>query len=152
MKYIGALLTAAFLLIAVRAYANEPMPPQVVLIVCKVILGQPDDNTSFTHHLDSEWDYANGQMHCKRLEVDLYDPSVDQGADPQPFTQMACNRAGVKLGAQFDVDNWNRNWRFWRHACPVPTIDTATGKILSWTLPPCPHKDGVIECIGDTAI
>ena len=128
------------------------MPAKVVLIVCKVVLGSPDANTEFTHHLDSEWAIIQGQMHCKRTEVELYDPSVDAGADPQPFTQWACNQAGVRLGAQFDVDNWDQPWRFWRHACPVPTVDTQTGRVLSWTMPPCPTKDGVIVCEGDTQI
>lgn len=128
------------------------MPAKVVLIVCRAVLGEPDINTSFTHHLESEWDYSQGVMHCRRMEVELYDPSVDQGADPKPFTQWDCNRAGVTMGAQFDIDHWNKPWRFYRHACPVPTVDIATGKILSWTMPPCPTEHGTIACENDTAI
>jgi hypothetical protein len=128
------------------------MPAKVVLIVCKVILGTPDDNTQFTHHLDSEWNYEQGVMHCKRLEVDLYDPDVDKGGQERPFTNWACNQAAVKMGANFDVENWDKPWRFWRHACPVPTINPETGQVLSWSLPPCPHKDGTVVCDNDTAI
>lgn len=129
-----------------------PMPPVVVLVVCKVILGAPDDNSKFTKWLPSEWDMAGGVMHCRRHEIQLYDPSVDQGADPQPFTQFSCNNAGVRQGSQFDVDNWNKPWRFRKFACPVPIIDNQTGEIVGYKIPECSTENGTVICEQDTVI
>lgn len=129
-----------------------PMPPVVVLVVCKVILGSPDDNTKYTHHLDSTWDTTSGVMHCRRLEVQLYDPSVDQGAAPQPFNQFQCNKAGVMQGSQFDVDHWDKPWRFRKHACPTPIIDTRTQQIIGWKIPECSTEHGTVICEMDTVI
>jgi hypothetical protein len=42
-------------------------------------------------------------------------------------------------------------WRFWRFACPVPTIDTKTGEVVGWHLPDCGHRDTVI-CETDSVI
>lgn len=129
-----------------------PMPPVVVLIVCRVILGDPDVNSSFTHWRDSEWDTSQGVMHCRRQEVQLTDPAADQGALPQPYTTFACNRAGVMLGTQFDIEHENKPWRFRKHACPVPVIDMQTGDIIAWKIPECGTLDGVVICENDTAI
>lgn len=137
-----------------------PMPAEIVLIVCSALLGEPDMNSSFTGFRAAEWNMADGVMHCRRMEVQLYDPAVDQGADPMPFNQIACNRAIVMQGSQFDVDRMGRDkdqpagsktWRFYRGGCPVPTVDTKTGRVLSWSLPPC-GKWGTIICDQDTAI
>jgi hypothetical protein len=138
---------------------SVPMPPMIVLIVCKVLFtGPPDDNAKFTGWRDTEWDLSQGMMHCRRSEIQLYDPAVndrpaphgDQAA-PQPFTQAACNRAGIMQGAQFDADHKDKPWRFWRFACPVPIIDTKTGEIVGWHLPDCGHRDTVI-CETDSVI
>jgi hypothetical protein len=129
-----------------------PMPAVAVLIVCKTVLsGMPDDNSGFTHWEPREWAIEQGMMICRRNEVALYDSAVDMGADERPFTTLECQRAGIMLGAQWDIQHPNSAYRFWRVACPVPTVDTQTGKILSWTLPDCGHQDTVI-CEKDTAI
>lgn len=129
-----------------------PMPPVVVLVVCKVILGQPDDNSQFTHWRQSEWDMTQGVMHCRRQEIQLYDKAADQGADPVPFTTMACNRAGITLGTQFDIENENKPWRYRKHGCPVPVINTQTGEIIAWKMPECGTEDGTVICEQDTEI
>jgi hypothetical protein len=131
---------------------GAPMPPVLVMIVCKVILGAPDDNSAYTHWRASEWDMTGGVMHCRRQEVPLYDPAVDQGAQEQPFNQMACNRTAMRLGPQFDIDHKDKPWRFWRAACPAPIVDTQSGKIVGWKLPECSTYGGTIICDQDTEI
>lgn len=136
------------------------MPSVLVLIVCRVLfVGEPDDNAKFTNWRNTEFDMSQGVMHCKRQQVELYDPSVDQGADPVPFTPMACMRAAMMLGPQFDVDNRDKPWRFWRAACPVPMMDDngtpdnpRDDRIVGWQIPPCPEAHGVLVCESDTAI
>jgi hypothetical protein len=136
-----------------------PMPTVLALIVCRVVLGQPDDNSAFTGWRPSEWDMSEGVMHCRRVEVELYDPSVDMGADPMPFTNMACMRAAMTQGPAFDAANANKPWRFWRAACPTPIMsDNGTPDnsnddvVVGWKIPECPRKDGTVECEVDSAI
>lgn len=129
-----------------------PMPPVVVLIVCKVLfVGGEDENSRYTNWRHTEWAYQDSKMVCRRHEIQLYDPAADQGAKPLPFTLGACQRTIPRLAAQFDVDYRDKPWRFWRGACPVPTINTETGEVLNWTLPDCGHRDTVI-CEKDTVI
>lgn len=136
------------------------MPSVLVLIVCRVLfVGEPDENSKFTNWRNTEWDMSQGVMHCKREQIELYDKSVDQGADPMPFTPMACMRAAMTLGPQFDVENRDRPWRFWRAACPVKVMDDngtpgdpRDDKHIGWAIPPCPEAHGVLECESDTAI
>ena len=137
-----------------------PMPAVVVLVVCRAILGQPDENSKYTHWLPSEPDMTGGVMHCRRIETPLYDPAPDQGADPQNFSNHHCTRAGARFGAQFDVDNWNKPWRFYRFGCPVPIMDdngtpgnVRDDKLIGWHIPECGDvaKDKAI-CESDTAI
>ncbi len=138
---------------------SVPMPPMLVLIVCKVLfVGAPDDNGKFTGWRDTEWDLSQGMMHCRRHEIALTDPGEgapsSPGGDPaapMPFSEQACNRAGLMQGAQFDAANRDKPWRFWRVACPVPTVNTKTGEIVGWTLPDCGHRDMVI-CETDSVI
>jgi len=138
---------------------SVPMPPMIVLIVCKVLfVGAPDDNAKFTGWRATEWDLSQGMMHCRRREIRLYDPVEGAVRDPNddptaplPFTPTACNRAGVMQGAQFDADNRDKPWRFWRFACPTPTVDTVTGEVIGWSLPDCGHRDIVI-CETDSVI
>lgn len=138
---------------------SVPMPPMIVLIVCKVLfVGAPDDNGKFTGWRDTEWDLSQGMMHCRRREIQLYDAAAGMAPGgsglptaPQPFNQMACNRAGIMQGAQFDADNRDKAWRFWRFACPVPTINSETGEVIGWHLPDCGHRDTVI-CETDSVI
>jgi hypothetical protein len=137
---------------------SVPMPPVVVLIVCKVLfVGEPDDNAKFTGWRDTEWDLAQGMMHCRRSEIQRYDAAADEGpsrgdgpAAALPFTQAACNRAGVMQGAQFDADHRDKPWRVWRFACPVPMMNTETGEIVGWQLPDCGHH--AVICESDSVI
>lgn len=125
-----------------------PMPPVVVLIVCKVLfVGGEDENSRYTHWRNTEWAYEHSKMVCRRHEVQLFNPA-DEGAQ---FTTPACQRTIPRLAAQFDVDNAQKPWRFWRGACPVPTVNTETGEVVGWTLPDCGHRDTVI-CEKDTVI
>jgi hypothetical protein len=129
-----------------------PMPAIAVLIVCKTILaGDPDPNADFTHWQPREWAIEQGKMICRRNEVSLYDSAVDMGADERPFTTLECQRSGIMLGAEWDIAHPKSAYRFWRVACPVPTVNTETGEVLSWVLPDCGHQDTVI-CEKDTAI
>lgn len=142
-------------------------PTTLVLIVCRVLfVGEPDDNARFTNWRNTEWDMRGGVMHCRREQVELYDPSVDAGADPQPFNPQACMRASMTLGPGFDVANRDKPWRFWKAACPVPIYRDADGdKVpdrdpktgyqlppIDWQIPGCPETRGVLECESDTAI
>ncbi|HEY6019725.1 MAG TPA: hypothetical protein VIY48_07435 [Candidatus Paceibacterota bacterium] len=129
-----------------------PMPAVVVLMVCKVVLGAPDDNSQATHWMSSEWDMSGGVMHCRREEVQLYDPAVDQGAQARPYNQWACNNAGVSLGTQFDVAHWDKPVRFWKFACPVPIVNGQSGEIVGWKIPECPESNGTVVCEKDSAI
>lgn len=140
------------------AYAeSKPMPAQLALIVCKVeFVGTPTENDRYTGHRETKWNTEGGVMHCRRHAIDLYSET------DSTFSQFDCNFAGVRLGAGFDRANADSPWRFFKFACPVPTIDTNTGEILAWTLPECgslpgtssaPGDDrGLIECEGDTPI
>ena len=142
---------------------SVPMPPMLVLIVCKVLfVGAPDDNARFTDRRDTKWDLSQGMMHCRRREIALADPAEgapsnpggdphEWAAAPMSFTEAACNRAGLMQGAQFDAAYRDKPWRFWRVACPVPTVNTKTGEIVGWTLPDCGHRDTVI-CETDSVI
>jgi hypothetical protein len=131
-----------------------PFPTQVALIVCRVLfVGEPDVNSEFTGWRNTEWDMSQGVMHCRREIVEVYDPSVDQGAATQPFNPAVCMRTVMRMGPQFDVDHRDKPWRFWRAACPVPMLnnngtpdDQRDDYIVGWTLPPCPRKDGTVVC------
>lgn len=128
------------------------MPAVVVLIACKVaIAGPPDQNASYTGALNLQWETKNSMMVCRRHEIQMFDQAEAQGADPQPFTPQRCQMAAIGLIANWNVSHERSNWRAWRVACPVPTINTQTGEIIAWTLPDCGHRDTVI-CERDTAI
>ena len=128
------------------------MPAVVVLIVCKtVVAGPPDQNAEFTRHENREWATEHAMMVCRREEVQLFDQAEGQGADPQEFNSMRCQRAGIMLGAQWDVRHKNSAYRFWRAACPVPIVDTRTGEIVAWKIPDCGRR-GTVVCEKDSAI
>ena len=131
------------------------MPPVVVLIVCKAVLSpiqSPLDqhNAKYTGWQPFQWDTTNSVMHCRRHEIQMYDPAVDQGADPQPFSQFQCMTSGIMAGIEFD--RRHRNWKTWRTACPTPIVDTRTGKIIGWKPPECGGKRGTVICEQDTPI
>ena len=152
MDALSALLGIWMLPVAATALP-PPMPPVVVLIVCKTeIVGKPDKNAAFTHVENREWAYVNAMMQCKREVITLTDPDYDSGlAAAQPFNTQRCNRAGIMQGVMWDQQHKSSNYRFWRHACPVPTVDTNTGTVLSWSLPDCGHRETVV-CEKDSFI
>jgi hypothetical protein len=128
-----------------------PMPSTLVLFVCRVILGDIDDNSAFTHWRASEWDMKDGVMHCRRIEVPLYDSAVDQGADEQPFSPWACMQAASRLGPEFDITHVDRPWRFWRAACPTKIVNDK-GEVVGWQIPACPESYGTVICESDSSI
>lgn len=135
------------------------MPPVLVLIVCRIItLGEVDPHTGWQ---DTVFDTHDGMMHCRREQIELYDSAPDQGADPVPFTPIACMRAAMMKGPQFDVDatNAKKPWRFWKAACPTKVMndngtpnDPRDDTQIGWAIPPCPEKNGTLVCESDTAI
>ncbi len=128
------------------------MPPIIVLIVCKtVIAGEPDINAKWTGHENRAWAIENSMMQCRRQEVQLYDQAEAQGAQAQPFNRQRCLGAGILLGVQWDQAHKGSSYRFWRVACPVPIVDTRTGKVLSWKMPECGHRD-TVHCEVDSEI
>jgi hypothetical protein len=142
------------------------MPSTLVLIVCRVLfVGEPDENYKYTGWRPTEFDTSGGVMHCRRHQVELYDPAVDHGADPMPFTPMACMRSAMTLGPQFDVEHKDKPWRFWKAACPTPIYPDKDGDKqpdrdssghqlppIDWQIPACPESRGVLVCESDTAI
>lgn len=125
-----------------------PMPPVVVLIVCRVLfVGGEDENSRYTQWRNTEWAYEHSKMVCRRHEIQVYDTEGDNRA----FSLPACQRTIPRLAAQFDVDYRDKPWRFWRGACPVPTVNTVTGEVIGWTLPDCGHRDTVV-CEVDSVI
>lgn len=132
-----------------------PMPAVVVLIVCKVaISGAPDQNAKWTKAENLEWATEHAMMVCRRHEIQLYDPAVDQGAAPQPFTMATCQRSAAMLGPMWDQQHKSSRYRFWRVACPVPIVrknPDGSEDIIAWKLPECGHRD-TVKCEQDTAI
>lgn len=151
MRLIAALLALFALALSAKADGRAPaameMPPYVVLIICKVdFIGVPSDNDLKTGHRETAWHIDGGKMVCHRREVQLYDPIGGQNFNP-----MVCARTGISMGAQFDASHADKPYRFWRSACPVPTVDLETGRVVGWTMPPCGHQDTVV-CENDTTI
>lgn len=131
------------------------MPPFVVLVVCKVAFlpyATPLDeyNSKYTHYQPYTWDTTDSVMHCRREQIQVFDPSVSQGADPQPFNQFQCRRAGILAGLGWDA--LHKNWKTWRTACPTPIVDTRTGKTIGWKMPECGGESGTVICEKDSSI
>lgn len=128
------------------------MPAVVVLIVCKVaVAGPPDQNAGFTGSKNLEWATEHAMMQCRRQEVSLFDADAAKGADPRPFSMQVCWRSAIMLGSNWDALHGNSNYRTWRVACPVPIVNTITGEVIAWQLPPCGHRD-TVRCEADTTI
>lgn len=131
------------------------IPPILVVIACKAIItADPDPNSAFTNHENIEWATENSMMVCKREEIQLYDPTEDQGAahqDPDMTAEGACPRMSVTLQLQWDQAHRNTPWRVWRVGCPTPMVDSRTGKVVGYQLPDCGHF-GTIVCLVDSAI
>ena len=134
---------------------DATMPPIIVLIVCKTLLvGPVDQNAAYTGYENREWSTEHSMMVCRRQEVQMTDPSENQGASPKPFTPQSCQRASIGLGVAWDMAHRSSSYRFWRVACPVPIVrknPDGSQDIISWKLPECPHRDVVI-CEVDSAI
>lgn len=129
------------------------MTPVVVLIVCKSAIipySTPlnEANAKWTGHENRKWVVEHSQMQCRRVEVPL--------TGPGNFTPMDCQRAAITEGVAWNESHKSSKYRWWRSACPVPIVDTRTGKILSWKLPECPkvnRKDRVsVHCDVDIGI
>lgn len=147
-------------LLPATALASPPMPPTIVLIVCKTVVVAPQDaNDKYTGHENRDWDYDHGMMVCRRNEVQVYDATVDQGADPVPFSTAQCMRSAIMLGVSWNMQNRSSAYRFWRAACPVPIKNagpdgvqgTRDDQIVGWKLPECGHRD-TVKCETDTVI
>ena len=135
---------------------SVPMPAAVVLILCKTVAAPhassiDEANAALTGHQPRQWAYEHSMMVCRRQEVQLYDSSEAQGADPRPFTVNACQRAGIMLGAGWDANHPSSSYRFWRVACPVPIVDATTGDVIAWKMPECGKRD-VVRCEVDAEI
>lgn len=128
-----------------------PMPTVAVIILCATTNAGGDDNSPYTHYQNRSWEITDGMMHCRRNEVQLYDPAEGMGADPRPFSPFECQRAAIMAASEWSAKHPNSKWSVWRVACPTPTIDLNTGEIIGWVLPDCGHRETVI-CEGDTAI
>jgi hypothetical protein len=130
-----------------------PMPPVVVLVFCKVVLAGPaDQNAGYTGHQNLQWDTEHSQMICRRQEIQLFDMSAAQGADPKPFSQFDCWRSGFQIGAQWDATHQTSKYRFWRTACPVKVVNSITGEVIAWKIPECGRYDGTVVCEGDITL
>lgn len=166
IRFIVGLLVLLGLSSIVRADVKAPpsmeLPPYIVLIVCKVeFVGEPTENDMFTNHRETRWLIKHGKMECRRHEVQLFDPVEGMPSNPQDpnsapapgqtFNGMTCGRQGLMMGAQYDISHANDPWRTWRSACPVPQVDTTTGRVTAWIMPPCGHAD-IVVCENDTPI
>ena len=159
-QFLGGLMRVLLLLvigIAVfnsKALAAQPMPPAVVLIVCKSVAvpfvnDRDAHNAKYTGHESRQWAIEGSMMQCRRKEVQLFDQSEAMGAAAQPFNQQRCQRAGLLEGIKWDAQH--STYKFWRVACPVPIVDASTGEVIAWQMPGCGHRDTVV-CEVDTAI
>ena len=125
------------------------MPPFLVLIICKTVLLPYQTplnayNAEWTGHENRTWKIEHGKMQCRRKVVQVFDQSEAQGADPQPFNTFRCNMAGIMSGVGHDMTHKSSSYRYWRSACPVPSVDTRTGKVLDWKLPECGKRESVV--------
>ena len=132
------------------------MPAAIVIFVCKTVLiaGPPDPNAGYTGHENRDWDFTDSVMHCRRIEMPMFDQAEAMGADPQPFNVQRCQMSLMMAGPRWDEAHKNNpgGYRFWRGACPVPIVDTRTGKVLSFKMPECPSEGGTVVCEVDSAI
>ena len=140
------------------------MPIAIVLVVCKTVAGDPvndDPNAKWTGIENREFLIEHSMMQCKRIELPLYEvgdvgnPSA--GVPPIPagnsraFTRQRCQMSSIFVGARWDMMNRHQSYRVWKTACPVPIVDTRTGRVLAWKMPECGNRE-TVECLVDTAI
>ena len=132
------------------------MPAVVVVIACKVAFLPyasviDRENSAYTHHQPYEWAIKHSQMQCRRQEIQLYNP------DPAAvFSPHACMRASWQIRMDWDRSHEGTAWRVWKTACPIPVVNTQTGKVLAWQMPSCPRENKqsrvTVHCELDTAI
>lgn len=132
------------------------MPAVVVVIACKVAFLPYSDplereNADFTHHKPYEWAIKHSQMQCRRHEIQLYNSDLNA-----TFNAHACMRASWQIRMDWDRANEGTTWRVWKTACPIPVVNTQTGKVLAWQMPSCPRENKqervTVHCERDTAI
>lgn len=128
-----------------------PMPPVVVLIVCKsMIVGPGLPETGWEQRA---WVIEDGKMQCRREVIQM------TSAEDTTFSKMDCMRAGIMAIPQWDQAHRSGSYRGWKVACPVPVVDTgpdnipgtADDTIIDWTLPDCGSRETVV-CEKDIAI
>lgn len=132
------------------------MPPFIVLILCQTVLmpySTPLNayNAEWTGHENRQWKITHGKMQCRRKVVQVMDMAAAQGADEQPFNKFRCNMAGIMAGVGWDMSNRSSSYRYWRSACPVPIVNTQTGKVLDWKMPECGKRESVV-CESESEI
>lgn len=134
---------------------SATFPMVVVLIACKVISASPgDQNSGMTGWRDLDWDMSGGQLHCRRMEVQVQSSAEMQGQQSPPWSPAACPMAATGIATRWDNQNANTNWRIHWAACPTPihADKDASSPIVGWALPPCPEKNGTVACEQDSAI
>lgn len=135
--------------------ADVPMPPEVVLIVCKTKRGDPvndDPNAKWTGVENREWLIEDSKLQCMRHEIQVFDQAEAQGADYQPFNHHRCMAAGIMIGVSWDMSHKSSKYRFWKVACPTPIKNygpdgikgTPDDRIVGWKMPECGHRDTVV--------
>lgn len=133
---------------------SATFPSALVLIVCKVISGGPDDiNSGMTGSRNLDWDLSGGVYHCRRIEVQVMSAAEAQGQQPPPWTPDACMRAAMTIGPQWDMQHQNENYRFRFAACPTPihTSPDPYSPIIGWVMPDCGHRETMV-CETDSTI
>jgi len=148
LKTLTAFL-ALLLAFAAPALASPPMPSEIAIFVCKVeSAGAPSDldknNAEYTGAQKLKWAVRHSKMQCERVVYRLYDPAELFGAAAQPFNRQRCQASGIMIGASWNLQNAASDYRYWRSACPVATINEITKEVIAWHLPECPHRDVVV--------
>lgn len=134
---------------------SPPAPQAIVLVSCRTddLTGRahnPQDGTAPHNYRDLEPHVVNGELQCKRVEVELQDASLYSPAataDMKPLNANfgrpdQCARAGVMFASNYDEEGWS----VVALGCPTPITDQ-TGKIVGWKMPECPNKIGGMEGI-----
>ena len=116
------------------------MDPVVVVIACKVAFipfanDIDRENSAYTGYKPYKWAIKHSKMHCRRLEV----PVINPQAPDEAFSELRCMHASLQTRMAWDRGHANQAWRVWKTACPVPIVDTRTGKVLAWKLPEGPR-------------
>jgi len=154
---IATMLAALSLVSAVKsahaAWGDEPMPPIVVMIVCKTV---PDPvstdeitvwNDKVTGHRSRDWAIEDGKMHCRRSQVQLY----NHGNPDATLTPDACVRSAISMAMKWEQEHFSSDWMVKWVACPTPGMDLRSGRIVQWIIPDCGHRETTV-CENDIVI